>query len=184
MANRSVDLLQPEEISPVEKRRALALKTGTIFLVVFYCLFIVAVFAFWLVTQQEAKIVTERLETKQAKLTELREVEVLQLLLKQRLSSLFKVVEVGKPSLKSQLNYLESLVPEGVTQENIQWNSDESVKTSGIAGNALVLSDYLERLKEAADKKKVAKSTLLSATRQEEGVYSFSLEILLEEQEE
>lgn len=181
MVNKSVNLLQPEEASAVEKKRLLLIKTGTIGLIVVYCLFLAAVFSFWLVTQQEAKAVTKKIKAKETRLVVLQEIEALQLLLKQRLSSLSEVVEVEKKSLKYQFGYLESLVPNGVELKEIQWDSDGGVRISGIASNALTISDYLDHLKEAADKRKIARSTLISATRQQEGVYSFNLEILLKE---
>ncbi len=179
MKSRSINLFQAEEISPAEKKKTFALRIGTIFLIVSYLLIVIAVFSYWLVTEREAKLLTGKIRTEKTKITELQEIESLQALLKQRLSSLSKIVEIDKLNIKDKLNYLEDLLPEGVIFEQVHWSAGGKVSLSGLAANALVLSDYLDTLKEETDKKKIAKSTLLSAARDEGGLYKFNLEILL-----
>lgn len=182
MADKSIDLLQPDELSSVEKKRAFFIKIGTIFLIVFYCLAVVALFSFGLVVVRESRVVADKIELEKARLSDLQEGEALQLLLKQRLSSLVKVVEVDGLEPKYWLNYLDNLVPEGVAIESSDWNADGEVELSGIASNAVILADFLGTLKQATDEEKIARTTLVSATRQTEGVYSFSLEILVQEE--
>lgn len=180
MVDKTIDLLQPDELSSLEKRRVFFVRIGTIFLIVFYCLVVVAVFSFGLVTLRESQVVADKIALEKAKLSALQEVESLQLLLKQRLSSLVKVVEVDGLEPKYWLNYLDGLVPEGIAIENSAWSADGKVELSGIAGNAVIMADFLERLKQATDEEKIASSTLVMATRKTEGVYSFSLEILVQ----
>lgn len=181
MERKSIDLLKPEEISLAEKKRTFFLKAGAIFLIVLYCLVVVGIFSFGLVVSREAQEVADKVKFKQERLNELQQIESLQFLLKQRLSSLAKVVAVDGIKPKYWLNYLDSLVPEGVALESVQWNSSGEVTLAGIAGNALGLADFLDNLKKATDEEKIASSTLVSATRQTEGVYSFNLEILVKE---
>ena len=182
MADKSIDLLRPDELSFVEKRRTFFIRTGTIFLIVFYCLAVVALFSFGLVVVRESRVVADKIDLEEERLGNLQEVESLQLLLKQRLSSLVKVIEVEGLEPKDWLNYLDSLVPEGVAIESSAWNADGEVELSGIAGNAVVLADFLDTLRQVADEEKIARSTLVTATRQTEGVYNFSLEILVQEE--
>jgi len=72
-------------------------------------------------------------------------------------------------------------VPEEVALEEINWDAKGTIGASGISSNAVVLANFLEKLKGETDKGKVASSTLISATRKEEGVYSFGLEIIVKE---
>lgn len=186
MADKSIDLLQPDELSSVEKRRVFYIRIGTIFLIVFYCLVAVAIFAFGLVVLRESQVVADKIELEKTRLSDLYEVESLQLLLKQRLSSLAKVVETDGAKPKYWLNYLDSLAPEGIAIEGTEWKSNGAgelaVELSGIAGNAVVLADFLNTLKQETDKEKIVSSTLVSATRQIEGVYDFNLEILVQKE--
>jgi len=181
MANKSIDLLKPEEQSSAKRKRAFFLKTGTIFLIVFYCLLVVAIFSFGLVTQRESKIISDKTKQEQTRLGQLEDIETLQFLLKQRLSSLSKAVKTERITPRDGLNLLESLVPEGLALEDIQWEKEGQVNLSGTASNALALSDFLESLKQATDKQKITSSVLVSATRQKEGTYNFSLEVLIKE---
>lgn len=180
MVDKSIDLLQPDELSSVEKRRVFYIRIGTIFLIVFYCLVVVAIFAFGLVVLRESQIVADKIELEKTRLGNLHEVESLQLFFKQRLSSLAEVVETDGAKPKYWLNYLDSLTPEGIAIEGTEWKDDGKVELSGIAGNAVVLADFLNTLKQETDKEKIVSSTLVSATRQIEGVYDFSLEILVQ----
>lgn len=182
MADKSIDLLRPDQLSLIEKRRTFFIRIATIFLIVFYFLVVVALFSFGLVVLRESQVVADKIELEKTRLSELQAVESLQLLLKQRLSSLAEVVEADGLEPKYWLNYLDSLVPEGVAIEDSTWNANGEVELSGIAGNAIVLADFLDALREETDKKKIARSTLVSATRQTEGVYDFSLEILVREE--
>lgn len=179
MFGKSINLLQPFEVSLAEKKRIFLLKIATIFLVVFYCLVVVAIFSFSLVTQGETKVMSDKIKLEQTKLSELQEIESLQLVLKQRLVSLSKIID--SLDIKSWLSYLEGLVPEGLSLEEIQWKSNGEVKLSGLAGNAIALSDFINKLKQAVDEKKIASSTLISATRQKEGTYNFSFEISIKD---
>jgi len=156
---------------------------GTVFLIAFYCLVVVALFAFGVVVLRESRLVTNKIELEKARLNDLQEVESLQLMLKQRLSSLAKVIEIDGVEVKHWLNYLDNLVPEGVAIENSEWDAGGKVELSGIAANAVVLADFLEALKQKADEEEIARSTLVSATRQTEGVYSFILEISVQQEE-
>lgn len=182
MVDKSIDLLQPDKLLPIEKRRTFLIRVGAIIIIVFYCLLVVALFSFGLVVVRESQVVANKIESEKAKLSELQEVESLQLLLKQRLSSLAKVVEAGGLEPKYWLNYLDNLVPEEIAIENSDWSTEGKVELSGIASNAVVLADFLDTLKQKTDEEKIAKSTLVSATRQIEGVYSFTLEILIKEE--
>jgi len=182
MANKSIDLLRPDQLSFVEKKRTFYIRIGTIFLIVFYCLMVVALFSFGLVVVRESRIAADKIELEKIRLSDLQEVESRQLLLKQRLSSLVEVVEIDGLEPKYWLNYLDNLVPEGVAIESSGWSAEGEVELSGIAANAVVLANFLDALKQKTDEEKIAKSTLVSATRQVEGVYSFSLEVLVQEE--
>lgn len=182
MADKSIDLLRPDQLSFVEKRKIFYVKIGTIFLIVFYCLVAVVLFAFGLVILRESRLVTNKVELEKTRLDDLQEVESLQLMFKQRLSSLAKVVEVDGLEPKHWLNYLDNLVLEGVAIKNSEWSAEGMVELSGIAANAVTLADFLNTLKQATDEEKIARITLVSATRQIEGVYKFTLEILVQEE--
>jgi len=181
MASKSIDLLQPEELLPVKVKRSFFIKIGTIFLLVLYCLLVVAIFSFWLVVNRESQTIAQKIKIEEAKIVGLHQVESLQLLLKQRLSALTEVVEVDGLEPKYWLGYLDELVPEEVALEEINWDAKGTIGASGISSNAVVLANFLEKLKGETDKGKVASSTLISATRKEEGAYSFGLEIIVKE---
>jgi Tfp pilus assembly protein PilN len=180
MTNKSINLLKPDEFASAEKKRIFFLKIGTIFFIVFYCLFVVAIFSFWLVTRREFQVVSQNIETQKTKLANLQEIESLQFFLKQRLSSLAEIIDEEKKPPEDWLVYLDELVPEGTSLQDIQWTPDGKILLEGMASNALAISSYLDNLKKATDEGKIVSSTLLTANRQEEGVYVFNLEILVE----
>jgi Tfp pilus assembly protein PilN len=182
MTEKSIDLLRPDEIVPPEGKKTAFSRTITIFLLVFYSLALLAIFSFGLVVNRESQVVAKKIDIEKAKLDELREVEMLQMLLKQRLSSLIKVIETDRLDPKEWLDYLDSLVPEGVALESVKWELEGQVNLSGKAGNALALSSYLDNVKNATDEQKIAQGILASASRDPEGSYSFNLEILIREQ--
>ncbi len=184
MAQKSIDLLQPDKISLVEEKRSFYLKLGTIFLVIIYCLVVVVIFSFGLLVRWEYQIVTKGVEQTIIKLNDLREVESLQMLLKQRLSYSMEIVTRERLDPKYWLKYIDSLVPEGVALEEVQWSYGGLVNLSGMAGNALYLSDFLNNIKEAADEEKFSQGTLVSATRHPEGTYTFNLEVLIKGDED
>lgn len=182
MKDKTIDLLQPDELASVKERKTILFRLGTIFLVVFYCLIVIILFAFGLVAMRESQVVAKKIVLEEDKLNSLQEVESLQLFLKQRLSSLVGIVETKDLKPKYWLSYLDSLVPEGVVLEKTNWEVAGEVRLSGIAANAVILADFLDRLKEETDAKKIASSTLISATRQTAGLYAFSLEILVQQE--
>jgi len=181
MVDKSINLLQPDQISLGEKKRTHLLKLGTIFLIVFYCLGVLAIFSFGLVVQREHQLVQEKINLQKTKLTSLEKTESIQFLFKQRLSSLFKIVKADRPMAEEWLNYFDSFANEGLSLEGVSWLPTGQVSLSGMAGNALYLSDFLENLKKATAEGKIAQSVLASATRHAEGTYDFSLEINIKE---
>lgn len=180
MTNKSINLLKPDEFASVEKKRIFFLKIGTIFSIVFYCLFVVAVFSFWLVTRREFQVVNQNIKTQKEKLVKLQEIETLQVFLKQRLSSLDELIDEEKKPPEDWLVYLDELIPEGIALQDVQWSPDGKINLEGVASNALTISNYLDNLKKATDEGRIVSSILLAANRQEEGAYIFNLEILVE----
>jgi Tfp pilus assembly protein PilN len=178
MATKEINLLQIDKLSPTEKRRKFLLKIGSLFLIVLYCLVVAIIFSYGLVVNREAQVVTKKIVVKKAELANLQELESLQFLVKQRLSTLVKLIgtEISQPEYK----YLDSLVPQGVSLQTIKWGVSGEITFSGSADNAPNLASFLENLKGAVDDGKLAKSTLVSANRQEEGIYNFNFEILVD----
>ncbi|OGV89696.1 hypothetical protein A2Z41_02460 [Microgenomates group bacterium RBG_19FT_COMBO_39_10] len=180
MAAKEINLLQADKLSFTEKRRSFLLKIGTIFLIVLYCLLVAVVFSYGLVVTRESQVVTKKIAVKKAELVGLEEMESLQFLVKQRLSVLTRLVGTETPQPEYWLNYLDDLMIQGIALESVKWSSNGEIIFSGLADNAPVLSSFLKSLKEAVDDGDVTSSTLVSASRQEDGIYNFNFEVLVD----
>jgi hypothetical protein len=181
MVNQDINLLQAEEISSQEKKRNHLLKLGTIFLIIFYCLAVLAIFSFGLVVQKEHQVVSDKIKSQKIQLASLEDVESTQFLLKQRLSSLAKIVKMDRPLAAEWLNYFDNFASDGLSLEEVSWSPTGQVTLAGMAGNALYLTDFLDHLKKETASGKLAQSILISATRHPEGTYDFSLEVAVRE---
>jgi len=155
-------------------------KLVTFLLLILYCLVAAGIFSFWLVLRRQNEVVTSRIKFQEQRIKELKPVESLHAFLKQRLSTLAPLLTKETVDYKETLTHLETLLPEGLTLTKIELNQEGNLSFTGTAPNAVVLSDFLERLISSEGDEFAKNAKLTSASRQEDGSYSFSLNLDVE----
>lgn len=174
---QGVDFIRAEREAGLAKAKARRpVKVGSIVFLIFYCLVVGATFSFWLILSRSSEQVKQEISLKKQRISSLKKTESLQILLKQRLSLLTKVVFEKKPSYSQILLYFEEISPEGLVLDNLKLTDKGGVDISGVASNVVALSDFLEDLvSEQSGEVHFPEITLSSLSRSEDGDYKFSL---------
>jgi len=165
-----------------EKEKRLKLlrmvKTGSILFLLFYCLLAAAFFSYNFYLQTQAQKITKESTLKKNKIESLKEIETLQIALKQRLSTLDKFFAAQKgPNFPTLLDYFDQLTQEIIVRE-LSIGSDGKITLAGELSDTFVLESFLERLNQPETSKFFSTVTLSSLDKKETGGYSFI--ILLE----
>lgn len=152
-------------------------KVGSFIILIAYCLIIGVVFSYWFYLDNEVKKTDEQVIIKKNKVEELKEVESLHVLLKQRLSSLNKFFSSGKElDFVALLSYFEDL-PDGVKIKGFSLSSIGGLTVSAESANALVLGEFLDKFKGDEAKSLFSVITLSSLDRQKDGTYFFVISL-------
>lgn len=174
---QEIDFVRAERKARFAKDKARRpVKTGSIVFLIFYCLVVGATFSFWLTLNRSSEQIKKEISLKKQRISELKKTELLQTLLKQRLSSLAKIVFKKEPTYSQILLYFEEISPEGLILSDYKLTDKGEVDVSGTANNVVVLSDFLEDLvDEQKEEVYFSEITLSSLSRGEDGDYKFSL---------
>lgn len=173
---QGINLLKPEKTKDERLvNLAHSLTVGSIVLLIFYCLFVAALFSFSIYLGQANEKIAQEIETKKHQITELKKVESLQLILKQRLSSLTELITKKEVSYPQLLNQLDETLEAGITIKEISLTDAGVMTISGTASQATVLARFLDKL----TGKKIIFSTvvLTSISRQKDGSYLFNIDL-------
>jgi len=152
-----------------------SLKVGSIVLLIFYSLMVTALFSFSIYLGQESTKTTKEIETKQRQLEGLKKVESLQLVLKQRLSSLTELMSKRGASYQEWLSQLDQKSEPGITIKQITILDSGVMKISGSASQATVLTRFLDKL--AEENPIFSTVVLTSISRQKDGSYLFNIDL-------
>ncbi len=160
-------------VSGKEGELARKIKVASFLLLIVYCLLVAGALSFWLILQGESDQIVKKIDYQEQRLKDLESVESQQTFLKQRLSSLVPLLTEEAPDYQAVLSRLESFASEGVILNQLDLTRQGELNCGGIAANAVVFADFLERL--LADDELSEKVKLSSSSRQEDGSYDFSL---------
>jgi len=172
---QEIDFLKGQRVGGEFKTKLFhSLKVGSLVLILAYCLVAAAVFSYWLFLSQQTAKINNEIAVKKTKIIRLKEVESLQLVLKQRLSSLDKFFSAKKgPSFKGLLAFIGQISTEiRVKELKI---AEDKMNFSGIAPNMATLEKFLQDLKSEESSALFSKITLSSVDRQEDGSYLFNI---------
>lgn len=180
---QGIDFLKGKRKSFVDREKLFrSIKVGTIVFLVAYCIVVSAIVSYSLYRRQTNKGLQENIALKTKRLTELKKTESLHLLLKQRLSSLTKILAPKSQLYAAVIDYVDAVSPASVTVKNIEISSDGAVMLSGLAANSKAVDEFLVNIdNEEAKRNFFKKVTLQPVTRQEDGSYTFGLTLQINE---
>jgi len=170
-----IDFLKGQQVGGAFKTKLFhSLKVGSLVLILAYCLIAGAVFSYWLFLSQQTAKINNEIAVKKTKIASLKEVESLQLVLKQRLSNLDKFFSAKKgPSFDRLLTFISQTSTE-IKVKDLKI-AENKMNFSGIAPNMAALEKFLQDLKSETSSALFDKITLSSVDRQEDGSYLFNL---------
>jgi hypothetical protein len=174
-----IDFLKGQQVGGAIKTKFLhSLKVGTLVLILAYCLASAAVFSYWLFLSNQTSKVNNEITVKKTKIAALKDVESLQVVLKQRLFSLDKFFssKKGASNFNNLLAFINQISAD-ITIRELKIAEDK-MDFTGLAPNMMVLENFLKDLKGDESSSLFSKITLSSIDRQEDGSYLFS--VLLE----
>lgn len=181
--NRGINLLISKEKPSFRSDQFVRLaKVGSVVLLIFYTLVSLGVFSFWLYSQQESQRVSREMAIKEQKITSLARIESLQVLLKQRLSSLKLIFEETAPDYKALLVYFFQFSSGGIVFKDINLSQKGEILFTGEAINSHVLANFLDQISGEKGKDLFGRIVLSSISRQKDGSYSFSLNFYLKDE--
>jgi len=152
------------------------LKTGSLVFLICYCLIAGGIFAFWLYLNQTNQQVEKQIAFQKQKVVQLEKIESLQILFKQRLSSLVKVFSQQPPDYEQIILFFNQIAFDGLVFNEFKLTNEGKMAVTGTAANAVLLSNFLEAFKKAPETQNYFSEISLDSTnRQSAGDYDFSL---------
>jgi hypothetical protein len=148
-------------------------KTGSFIVLIAYLLIVGALFSYYFYLNNQIKKTDLQITQKENKIEDSKEIESLQVLLKQRLSSLNKFFKNDKrPDFVSFLSFFED-IPAGVKIRNLTVATTAELTVSGESSNVVVLGEFLDKFKEEKASSLFSEVTLSTLDRQTSGIYLF-----------
>lgn len=154
-------------------------KTFSLLLLLAYCLIVAAFFSYGFYLTTSSKQIVRETALKKNKIETLKEVETLQIVLKQRLSNLLKFFDSQKNSdFPALLDYFSRITP-GVSVKELSLSSDGKIKFSGETAEMTTLGQVLENLT-SEEAGQFFSSVVLSSLNKEEDGSGYLFTIFLE----
>ncbi len=177
---KGIDFLKAYEKPGRPKELSRIFKVGMLVIIIFYCLLSAAVLSFWFSLKKEHQEINRQIEVKKSQISRLRKKESLQILLKQRLSSLAKIWTLKKGDFPRFLSFFLQISSKEVNLSEIKISSGGTVTVKGTAANAFILGRFLEKMTSNEAANIFSDITLTSVTRQKDGSYNFGLSLAYE----
>lgn len=155
-----------------EKRVSKKIRTWGTVILAGYVIFVAGIFIIGATLSLQRSQVKGKVTALEQQIKSEQKKESLELALKGRIGEVGKIIK-GRVSYASLITKILSLAPTGVSFQELDF-SQSKISLSGEATNALVMTDFLEKLKKETDFSWVY---LNSLSRTKTGGYSFSLEI-------
>jgi len=173
--NKEIDFLKGQRGTTFSKTKlAHTLKVGSIMVLLAYLLVVAAVFSYWFFLERQGVDINREIAAKKTKIESLKEVESLQVVLKQRLSTLDKFFLAQKGTTVDDLLAYIGQVSSQIEIKELKINENK-VNLSGSATNILTLENFLQELKNENSSVLFSQVILSSLDRQEDGSYFFNL---------
>ncbi len=173
--NGQIDFLKGYQVGLAKKTQALhRLQVGSFLALLAYCLMVGATFSYWLFINKQASGVQQEIAQKKQQIEKLKDVESLQIVLKQRLSTLGKFFSTQKETNFEDVLSLLGQITDEVKIKELKM-SEGKINLSGEAPNNLALEKFIQDLKNKPEGSLFSTITLSSLDRQENGGYFFSL---------
>jgi len=154
-------------------------KTFSLLLLLAYCLVVAAFFSYSFYLTTASKQIARETALKKNKIEALKEIETLQIVLKQRLSNLLKFFDSQKTSdFPALLDYF-SKTTQGISVKELSLSPDGKIKFSGEAAEMTALGESLENLT-SEEASQFFSSVVLSSLDKKEGGGGYLFTILLE----
>jgi len=154
-------------------------KTLSILLLLVYCLVVAAFFSYSFYLTTSAKKTSREITLKKSKIEDLKEIETLQVVLKQRLSNLLKFFdEQKKADFIVLLDYFNNRT-QNITIRELSLSPDGEVKFSGEASDIVALGQLLENLT-SQESEDFFSSVVLSSLDKKENDVTYLFTILLQ----
>lgn len=154
-------------------------KTFSLLLLLAYCLIVTAFFSYGFYLTTASKQIVRETALKKNKIEALKEVETLQIVLKQRLSNLLKFFDSQKNSDSPALLDYFSRITLGVSVKELSLSPDGKIKFSGETAEMTTLGQVLENLT-GEESGQFFSSVVLSSLDKKEDGSSYLFTIFLE----
>jgi len=177
---RGINFLKAYEGRTSQKNFVRIFRISALLIFTFYCLLVVGVLSFWIFLKKEHEKINFQIKDKKSQVEQLKKIESLQVLLKQRLASLATIRLVKGGDFPVLFSFFSRLNSEEVSFTDIRFSSKREIGVKGVASSAFTLAKFLEKLVSSADAAMFSKIVLTSLARQKEGNYNFSLSLTYE----
>jgi len=152
-------------------------KVSSFIVLIAYFLIVGVVFSYWFFLNNQIENTFSQITLKKNKIENLENIESLQVLLKQRLSSLNKFFKGDKrPDFVSFLSYFED-VPQGVRIKGFVATGIGELTISGESSNVVVLGEFLDKFQKDGISSLFSNVTLSTLDRQTDGSYMFVISL-------
>ncbi len=152
-------------------------KVASFITLIAYFLIVGTVFSYWFFLNNQVENISSQITLKKNKIEDLKDIELLQVLLKQRLSSLNNFFKNDRnPDFVSLISYFEN-VPQGVKIKGFIAANTGELTVSGESSNVVVLGEFLDKFKKDETNSLFSNVTLSILDRQTGGSYMFVISL-------
>lgn len=177
----SIDFLQElKKREKIKEKVSPLIKKGGLFFLIIYLLLVFTVFFLFLYYSQEDKRISSSIEEKKNRIKQLEKRESLQILIKQRISFINKIINSRKGDFVNKISYLVSLEERNnVIFNKIEIKENGEILLNGTAPDALIFKNFLKNLETDSYFDQINVGNL---KRGKEGSYDFSLSLIKNEE--
>ena len=176
IVSQGIDLLRGRNKGRLKVRKqAVKIKLISFLVLGLYLVAGSGLFVYLVWAKGEKSRLQRSIQVKKQRIIDLKKNELLHLNLKQRLAFLNTQLDLEQNLASRSITTLSKLADPQVTITSFSFVEDGQVVIAGEAANALILSDFFEKVKK--EKKEIEIASLTSLTRMEEGSYEFNLNL-------
>ena len=157
------------------------LNVTSLVVLIFYCLIVAATIFLSFQLRDENTKLKSQIDSKKAAISELKPVESLQYVIKQRLSQLAVFFDGNRKSFSSIFSFFQQSISQGINFKKLEITDKGEVTLNGQASNALTLGNFLDSLVADSAVKLFSKVNINSLTKQKDGSYMFNLTLIVNE---
>lgn len=173
---KEIDFLKAKRKELYKFQRVIRmLNVASLVVLVLYCLIVAATIFLIFEFKGENQKLNSQINIKKAKISELKEVESLHYVLKQRLSGLTKYFSEKRNPSALVFSFFQSSITSGITLKKMEISSLGEINLNGQATDVLTLANFLDSLGTEEALNLFSKISINSLTKQKDGSYAFSL---------